>query len=246
MINDYIINNTQTYFNFSDLVIVKQLPEEIYLLPKEDLNMDISIATTIPSEDDIILSLKHSSRGVHKDLTKYIVYKVLKDTDDNEYNQEKTRIWKINMTLPYPYSQASGGLTLSVKDDHSGDVTSTRLFISGEENDGAPFFDPAPKSLKSYVGDDLFIETGVKGFTPLIVSIMIIADVYFRFPLHVQINEYKIIITNSSIIMRSFFKFYYKAYLLHNFKLNSLLFNVFTGTMVQIEPRFYRLHGHCE
>ena len=35
----------------------------------------------------------------------------------------------------------------------------------------APFFDPVPKSVKSYPGQDVFINTKAKGSTPINVSI---------------------------------------------------------------------------
>ena len=154
------------------MVIVEPLPEETYLVPGEGLNMSITISAAISSKEEITLSLKHSSRDSHKDLTKYLEYQVLEETGDIEYNQDKTRKWKINMTLPYPHSQASGDLILTVKDDHSGDVTSTLLVMSQEANGGGPFFDPVPSSVQGYTGEDVLIAIGAKGLTPLIVSII--------------------------------------------------------------------------
>ena len=168
---------------------MKQLPEESNLTPGDDLDMNVIISTTAISEDGITLSLKHYSDGIYNDLTKYLVYDLSDNTDDSKYDKENARIWKIDMTLPYPHSQASGDLILSVKDDHSGGETSTRLVIAQEGNDGLPFFDPIPSSVTSYTGEDLFIETKVKGLTPLIVSIMIIVEVYFSALFLVELCE---------------------------------------------------------
>ena len=146
---------------------MKPLPEETYLTPGEDLKMNIEVSGSISSEDDVIMSLEHSSRGVFTDLTEHLVYELYEE-DDME--QEEGSRWKIEMTLPYPYSQASGNFTLSVGDGDSDDVTTTRLTIMEEGNNVAPFFDPMPKSVKLYPGQDVIIDTLARGSTPIIVS----------------------------------------------------------------------------
>ena len=143
---------------------MQPLPELTYLTPGENLNMSIVITS---SEDDVIISLDHSFRGVHHDLTKHLVYELSKEPDIDE---EEDSQWKIDMTLPYPYSQASGDLTLSVGNSHSGDVTATRLIIKQGGENVPPFFDPVPKSVKTYPGQDVLINTLARGSTPIIVS----------------------------------------------------------------------------
>lgn len=135
-------------------------------MPGDDLNMSIIINTSVSTnEDDIILSLGHSFKGVQQNLTKYLAHELSKEGGD----EEDVRVWKIEMTLPYPYSQSSGDLTLSVGDNLSGDITSTRLII-GQEDDKAPYFDPVPKSVKAYPGKDVLINTRAKGSSPINVS----------------------------------------------------------------------------
>ena len=146
---------------------MKPLPKEIFLTPGEDLNMTITITGSISNEDDVIISLGHSSRGVYQDVTNYLVYE-LSEEDDME--EEEGSRWKIDMTLPYPHSQASGDLTLSVGDSCSGDVTTTRLIVAQEGKNMAPFFDPIPKSVQTYPDKDVLINTRAKGSTPLNVS----------------------------------------------------------------------------
>ena len=169
---------------FSALVIVKPLPEETHLMPGEDLNLSITINASIVSEDEITLSLGHSSNGLYEDLTDYLVYDLIKqdddfdvdDVDDDDEYDVDGEIWDIDMTLPYPHSQASGDLTLSVGDSHSGDITTTRLVIGQEGKDVAPFFDPLPKSVKTHVGKDMLVNTRARGSTPITVSI--VTEVY--------------------------------------------------------------------
>ena len=126
--------------------------------------MSITIAGNISSDYDIVLSLAHSSKGLEEDLTKYLVYELSKEDDMAE--EEGSR-WKINLTLPYPYSQASGNLTLSVGDGDSGNVSTTRLIIVQEGKEVVPFFDPVPKSVKTYLGQDVLINTLAKGSIPI-------------------------------------------------------------------------------
>ena len=125
--------------------------------------MSVTISGSMNTEDDVTLSLGHSFKGVHEDLTKYLVYDLYKE-------EEGRNQWKIDMTLPHPYSQASGDLTLSVGDSHSGDVTTTRLTIIQEGKEAAPFFDPVPKSAQASLGEDVLINTRAKGSVPINVS----------------------------------------------------------------------------
>ena len=140
--------------------------------------MSVVINASITNEDDITISLGHSSRGIYHDLTKNVAYKLF-EIETNEVEEDSDRSWQIDLTLPYPHSQASGDLTLSVGDSHSGDITTTRLVIGKEGKDVAPFFDPLPKSVKAYTGQKVFINTEAKGSTPIkvswIISIFIIA-----------------------------------------------------------------------
>ena len=131
--------------------------------------MTIQITCNISSEDDVVISLDHAFRGVKEDLTKYLVYELL---EENSMDEEEGSLWELNMTLPYPYSQASGDLTLNVEDSHSGDVTTTRLIIKQEGHEMAPFFDPVPKSVQTYPGQDVLINTRVRGSTPINVSMI--------------------------------------------------------------------------
>ena len=148
---------------------MKPLPKETYLAPGEELNMTITITGNISNEHDVKISLGHSSKGVQQDLTKYLTSEM---SEEDEMDGEEGSLWKINMTLPYPYSQESGDLTLSVGDSHSGDVTSTRLIIKQEGINMSPFFDPVPKSVKAYPGQDVLINTQARGSTPINVSII--------------------------------------------------------------------------
>ena len=146
---------------------MEPLPEETYLTPGEDLNMSITISGSISSEDDLTVSLGHSLRGSYQDITEYLEFELFEmdDMDEGEGS-----MWKIDMTLPYPHSQASGDLTLSVGDSHSGDVTTTRLVIMVEGKEVSPFFDPVPKSVQTYPSQDVLINTRVVGSTPINVS----------------------------------------------------------------------------
>ena len=146
---------------------MKPLPKVTFLAPGQDLNMSITIAGNISSDYDIVPSLAHSSKGLEEDLTKYLVYELSKEDDMVE--EEGSR-WKIDLTLPYPYSQASGNLTLSVGDGDSGNVSTTRLIIVQEGKEVVPFFDPVPKSVKTYLGKDVLINALAKGSIPIKVS----------------------------------------------------------------------------
>ena len=114
-----------------------------------------------------MISLEHSLGEVGQDFTKYLVNDI---SEEDSMDEEEGSRWKIDMTLPYPYSQASGDLTLSVGDSRSGDVTTTRLIIKQEGQEMAPFFDPVPKSVKTYPGQDVLINTLARGTTPIDVS----------------------------------------------------------------------------
>ena len=152
----------------SALQIVKPLPKVTYLTPGKDLNMSITINASITSVDDIILSLEHSSEEVYENLTKYLIFKL---TAEEENEEPSTGNWKINMTLPYPYCQTSGELNLIVRDSHSGDFTTTELIIRQDEDDKTPYFDPVPRSVKINPGQDVFINTRIKGTPSINVSL---------------------------------------------------------------------------
>ena len=149
-------------------MIVKPLPEETYLTPGEVLNMSITISGSISSEDDVIFALGHSLNGVYKDISECPVYELTEEVDSDS---KEGSVWEINMTLPYPFSQVTGDFILSVGNSHSGDVTTTRLIIMEEGTEVAPFFDPVPKSVRTYYGQDVFINTQARGSTPLNVSV---------------------------------------------------------------------------
>ena len=153
---------------------MKPLPELTYLTPGKDLNMSIAIFGNASSEDDVKISLRHTFRGINQDFTPYLVYKLSEEDgmedEEGDIRDEEGSLWKLNMTLPYPYSQASGDLTLSVGDSHNGDVTSTRLIIVQEGKEVAPFFDPVPKSVQTYPGQDVLINTLAKGSSPISVN----------------------------------------------------------------------------
>ena len=160
----------------SALVIVKPLPKETYLKPGKDLNMSITIFADISGEEDVSISLGHSSRGVYQNLTEHLVYdlyEVAADEDEGEEENEAGKMWNVDMTLPYPHSQASGDISLSVKDRHSGDFTTTQLIIRQEGKDRAPFFDPVPKSVETKTSEDALVDTRVRGSKPIKVGIFI-------------------------------------------------------------------------
>ena len=148
---------------------MKPLPKETYLTPWEDLKLGITINASITSKDEITISLGHSSKGIYQDITKFITFEISEIEDENkvDFNDQ---LWSVNVTLPYPYSQSSGDLILSVGDSHSGDITSTQLIIKQEEKESAPFFDPLPRSVEAYTGDDVFINAGASGLSPISVS----------------------------------------------------------------------------
>ena len=131
--------------------------------------MSVVINASITNEDDITISLGHSSRGIYHDLTKNVAYKLF-EIETNEVEEDSDRSWQIDLTLPYPHSQASGDLTLSVGDSHSGDITSTRLIIRQDENEFSPYFDPVPRSVESHPGKDVFIPMSAMGSLPINVS----------------------------------------------------------------------------
>lgn len=132
--------------------------------------MSIKVNSSITSKDDFTVSLGHSSRGVYVDLTQNLVYEITKEEDSDE-EEDDISMWKIDMTLPYPHSQASGDLTLSIGDNHSGDITTSHLIIGQDGNNDAPYFDPVPKSQKLFTGQNVLINTKVIGPTPLMVRI---------------------------------------------------------------------------
>ena len=152
------------------MLIKKPLPEETYLSPNEDLNMGIKVSASRTFEADIIISLGRSSRGVYEDLTQHITYNVSEDEYDDVEKDDDGEDWIVDITVPYPYSQASGDLTLSVGDSHSGDITSTRLIIRQDENEFSPYFDPVPRSVESHPGKDVFIPMSAMGSLPINVS----------------------------------------------------------------------------
>ena len=153
---------------------MKPLPELTYLTPGKELNISIAIFGKTSSEDDFNISLGHTSRGINQDLTKYIVYELSEkdgmEDEEGDMSDEGGSLWELDMTLPYPYSQASGDLTLSVGDSHNGDTTTTRLIIVQEGTEVVPFFDPVPKSVKTYPGQDVLINTLARGSTPINVN----------------------------------------------------------------------------
>ena len=125
--------------------------------------MSITINASIASKDEITLSLGHSSRGIYEGITKYIVY---------EISLLNGQLWHVNVTVPYPFSQSSGNIILSVGDSHSGDITTTELIIRQDGKENAPFFDPLPRSVETYSGQDVFIDTEAKGSAPITVSFL--------------------------------------------------------------------------
>ena len=168
---NYLATDFRTLFS-SDLVIVKPLPKETYLMPGKDLNMSITVNASIAEGDDITLSFGHSSRGIYQDLTKHLIYNIYEEKNGDEGEErENYRLWSIDMVLPYPYSQASGDFILSVGDNYSGDFTATRVIIRHGGEGEPPLFDPLPKSVKAYIGEDLFVNTQAFGSEPLKVSI---------------------------------------------------------------------------
>ena len=196
---------------------MKPLPEVTYLTPGEDLNTNVTISASITDEDEVIVSLGHSFRGVYQDLTEYLVYKV---SQEDETDKEEGSMWEINMTLPYPHSQVSGDLTLSVGDNRSGDVTTTRLEFIHEGNELAPFFDPLPKSVSTYHGQDVLINTRARGSPPLNVNNSHCFDFYI------------IIVQMLSLLRFIYFKENNPAYMCKennvflNHVLKNLLFNI--------------------
>ena len=134
--------------------------------------MSIEITASITSKDDIIISLGHSSRGVYEDLTEHIVFEISEAAEEIMKDEEKGEKWVIEMVLPYPHSQASGDLTLSVGDSHSGDITTTQLIIKQDGEMKSPYFDPLPRSVDAYPGQDVLINTESKGSAPISVSVM--------------------------------------------------------------------------
>lgn len=152
---------------------MKPLPKETYLVPGDDLHMHIAINASITSTDEITLSLGHSSKGIYEDLTNYLVYKISEKEDEFDEGEDDSRLWNIDMQLPYPYSQSSGDLTLSVGDSLSGEITTTQLIIRQEEDNVAPFFDPAPRSVDSYPGEDVLINAEAMSSSPFHVSVIL-------------------------------------------------------------------------
>ena len=149
---------------------MKPLPEVTYLTPGEDLNMSITISGSISSEDDLTISLGHSIRGVYKDITEYLEYEIF---EQDAMKDRESSHWKINMLLPYLFSEASGDLILSVGDTNSGDLTTTRLNTVHAGRQVQPFFDPVPKSVETYTGKDLLIDTRTMGSSPISVRLII-------------------------------------------------------------------------
>ena len=192
-------------FLFSALVIIEPLPEEIYLTPGEDLNMSIKINGS--SKDDIIISLGHSSRGVYEDLTEHLVYEISKEEDGDEEDVDIS-MWKIDMILPYPFSQFSGDLTLNVGDKDSGDVTTTRLVVGQEGKDVSPFFDPVPKSQKAFTGQNVLINTKARGSAPITVSIkykiifLEMVKLFAKLPLKIYIPSLLFLINTDCLVKK--------------------------------------------
>ena len=153
----------------SALVIVKPLPTKTHLLRGEDLDLFVTVYASIASEDDLTLSLGHSLRGLYEDITKHLVYKISEERDMVN-TKDDGKMWNIDITLSYNFSDDLGHLILSIGDNHSGAITSTRLVI-GEGI--KPFFDPIPEDVMSGPGLDVLIKTQVRGSTPIMVNYLL-------------------------------------------------------------------------
>ena len=133
--------------------------------------MTITVNASVTSEDDFTLSLGHSFKGTYEDITKHIMYDIIEEEREEEDNAGDGRIWKIDMTLSYTFTEDLGNLILSIGDNHSGGITTTRLFIGEETTLVKPFFDPEPESIEADLGDDILIVTEAKGSSPIEVSV---------------------------------------------------------------------------
>ena len=136
-------------------------------MPYEHLYMNITINASLTSKNDITLSLGRSIKGIYEDLTDNLVFDISEEEDkDLKEEYGDGRLWHIDMILPDPFSQSSGYLTLNVGDSHSGDITNTQLVMKST----TPIFDPIPKSVKTYPGQDVFINTEAVGSSPFDVG----------------------------------------------------------------------------
>ena len=137
------------------------------MVPGKDVEMNIEVYTSIIiNKDDFTLSLGHSLKGIYEDITGYLLYEISEDKD-GENRKYYRKMWKIDITLSYPFSGDLGHLILSIGDSHSGAITTTRPVIGEEKTLVKPFFDPVPRSVQTYPGQDVFINTLVNGYTPI-------------------------------------------------------------------------------
>ena len=161
---------------FSALTIVKPLPKETYLTPGEALDMSITISASIKSEDHIKISMGHSLKGKYEDVTKYLTHTFSEESKDKIEGEEDSKTWIVDMALSYPFGEDLGNLILSIGDNHSGGITTTRLFIGEDTTLVKPFFDPEPESIEADLGDDILIVTEAKGSSPIEVSVLQISS----------------------------------------------------------------------
>ena len=149
---------------------MKPLPQETILLLGKDFDITVTVSASITSEDDLKLSLGHSLRGIYEDITKYLVYNIYEEkAGKNEKGYDQ--LWKIDMTLPFIFSEDLGHLILSIGDNHSGGITTSRLVVGEERKLVKPFFDPVPKDVTGSLGEDMLIETQIRGSTPIEVNL---------------------------------------------------------------------------
>ena len=105
---------------------MKPLPKETYLTPGKVLNMHIIISASIKSNDDISISLGHSSKGDFEDVTKHLLYKLSGVEEDKSAATKSSKTWIVDMKLSYPFREDLGHLIISIGDrySHIGDKSS--------------------------------------------------------------------------------------------------------------------------
>ena len=140
---------------------------------EDDLNMSITISTSSTNPDDITLSIGKYVKGYFDDLTEHIFYEFSKKVKEGE--KREVSIWQIDMDLSYPHAEGDGFIVLSVGDSRSGAITTTHLLHIQE--DKPPYFDPIPKSVVDYIGEDILIDTRAKGSSPIKVIIWYISAI---------------------------------------------------------------------
>ena len=144
----------------------------MYITKGDDLELSVEFTGSLDDEEELSVSLMHDLRGIETDLSDYIKYDVTPVSGQTEQ-------WTLEALLPYPFSLNTGNMNLRLANDEGSDDTNTELFVEEMGGEDPPFFDPAPKNVKSYPSR----------YGPVRRSVgrLVISAVGFVIPLHISI-----------------------------------------------------------